>query len=156
MTREYVEAMATRKIVGAVAASMLLGLGLPGVAHAAIGTIAATAPTAAAATCTNAKCSTKFAAAVTINASTSAQTIQVTLTLCKGTSTGSCVAVVSNTQTFSVAKSSKATSLAPSYTYTCKTSGTASFFTKAVVTNGTVSGLVTAYSTPKSQKGCVT
>ena len=140
-------------------AALLAGVAivaLPSAAQAAIGTIAATAPTASSSTCTNAACNTKIAATVSVNASTSAQTIQVTLTLCKGTSTASCTAVVSSTQTFSVAKNAKATSLAPSYTYTCKTSGTTAFFTKAVMTNGTAAGTATVYSTPKSQKGCVT
>ena len=155
----YARGMAShlRRPVLAVLLAAVAFVALPGLAHAAVGTLTATAPTASVSTCTNTTCNTKIAAAVTINASTAAQTIQVTLTLCKGTATTSCTAVVvAPVQTFSVPASTKSTSLAPAYTYTCKTSGTTSFFTKAVMTNGTAAGTVTAYSTPKSQKGCLT
>jgi hypothetical protein len=135
-------------------------LALPGVAQASTTTTYATitvanptTPGSCGGTATG--CVTASATVATAKTGTLPTSITVTFTLCKGTSTSTCTAAYTwppivvypspykNGTTYTVSGAVK-----------CKTSGTTSFYVKAVMSN--TSTAVTSYSTPKSQLGCLT
>jgi hypothetical protein len=149
-----------RRFALAMLLSGIAVLTLPGVAHAAAtatyATITANAPTTPG-SCGGGTtgCVTASASVLTARTGTLPASISVTFTLCKGTSTASCTVVrtwpaivvypspYKNSTTYTVSAAVK-----------CRTTGTTSYFVKAVMSN--TSSSVTAYSTPKSQSGCLT
>jgi hypothetical protein len=153
-------AVRRRRFALAMLLSGIAVLTLPGIAHAAAtatyATITANAPTTPGSCGAGTTgCVTSSASVLTAKTGTLPASISVTYTLCKGTSTASCTAVYTwpaivvypspykNNTTYAVSASVK-----------CKTIGTTSYFVRAVMSN--TSSSVTAYSTPKSQSGCLT
>jgi len=100
-------------------------------------------------------CVTASATVTTAKTGTLPASISVTFTLCKGSSTSSCSAVYKWPAIVVYPSPYKnATSYPVSGAVKCKTIGTAYYFVKAVMSN--TSTVVTDYSAPKSQSGCLT
>ena len=133
---------------------------LPGVAqatatatYASIATAAPTTPGSCGGGTTG--CVTVSATVTTAKTGTLPASITVTFTLCKGSSSSSCSAVYSFVPIVVYPSPYKnGTAYTVSAAVRCKSTGTSSYFVKAVMSN--TSTAVVDYSAIKSQLGCLT